>query len=161
MILPDVLAPNLRVVFCGTAAGNRSAQLVAYYAGPGNQFWTTLAAIGLTLHRIEPLKFQDGLKHRLGLTDLSKDASGADESLRKADFSVADLRKKIEEYKPQVLAFTSKKAARVFFDRRKIEYGLQDDRIGDTKIFILPSPSARARRYWKVSIWKELADILE
>lgn len=39
---PDLLAPHLRLVFCGTAAGNVSAARGAYYAGPGNQFWPIL-----------------------------------------------------------------------------------------------------------------------
>ncbi len=38
-ILPDVLQPDLRVIFCGTAAGTQSAQLGAYYTGRGNYFW--------------------------------------------------------------------------------------------------------------------------
>jgi TDG/mug DNA glycosylase family protein len=38
-VLPDVLKPGLKVVFCGTAVGNKSARASAYYAGRGNQFW--------------------------------------------------------------------------------------------------------------------------
>ncbi len=54
---PDYLAPNLRVVFCGTAAGNRSAEVGHYYAGPGNEFWPLLyrsgiVPVALTLSRI-------------------------------------------------------------------------------------------------------------
>ena len=41
-VLPDILQPGLRVVFCGTAAGRASAKARAYYAGPGNSFWKTL-----------------------------------------------------------------------------------------------------------------------
>src|SRR3546814_13773735 len=53
-VLPDVLAPGLRLVFCGSAAGRKSAELGAYYAGPGNKFWPTLYEIGLTpRHRSE------------------------------------------------------------------------------------------------------------
>jgi G:T/U-mismatch repair DNA glycosylase len=42
-VLPDLLRPGLRIVFCGTAAGTASARAGAYYAGPGNAFWPTLA----------------------------------------------------------------------------------------------------------------------
>jgi double-stranded uracil-DNA glycosylase len=160
MVLQDVLASDLKVVFCGTAAGNESARLAAYYAGPGNQFWATLTAIGLTFHRIEPKEFKNVLQHGIGLTDLSKEMSGADDVLQQGDFAVEELRKKIEDFRPAVLAFTSKKAAKVFLNKKKVEYGLQDDKIGETKIFVLPSPSARARKYWKISIWKELSEML-
>lgn len=38
MVLDDVICEKLKVVFCGTAVGNRSAKLGAYYAGRGNKF---------------------------------------------------------------------------------------------------------------------------
>src|SRR3546814_7604122 len=53
-VLPDVLAPGLRLVFCGSAAGRKSAELGAYYAGPGNKFWPTLYEIGLTPRHFRP-----------------------------------------------------------------------------------------------------------
>jgi double-stranded uracil-DNA glycosylase len=56
-ILPDVLAPNLKVVFCGTAAGTQSAEVGAYYAGRGNKFWRTLYEIGLTPRQLAPHEF--------------------------------------------------------------------------------------------------------
>jgi len=59
MMLPDVLRPGLRVVFCGTAAGAKSAQVRAYYAGPGNQFWATLSRVGLTRRRLAPREYGD------------------------------------------------------------------------------------------------------
>ncbi len=53
-ILPDVLAPGLDIVFCGTGAGAWSARVGAYYGKPGNKFWPTLHAVGLTPRRREP-----------------------------------------------------------------------------------------------------------
>jgi uracil DNA glycosylase superfamily protein len=53
-VLPDVLAPGLRVVFCGYAPGTASARTGAYYAGPGNRFWITLREVGLTPLLIRP-----------------------------------------------------------------------------------------------------------
>lgn len=47
-VLPDVLAPNLKLVICGTAAGKESARRQAYYAGRGNKLWSTLYRVGLT-----------------------------------------------------------------------------------------------------------------
>src|ERR1700753_3045292 len=53
-VLPDVLEPGLRVVFCGTAPGTASARAGAYYAGPGNRFWVTLHEVGLTPVLLRP-----------------------------------------------------------------------------------------------------------
>jgi len=80
-VLPDLLLPGLRVVFCGTAAGTVSALRGAYYAGPGNRFWATLAATGLTPRRLAPEEFPQLLRFAIGLTDLAKSVSGADVDL--------------------------------------------------------------------------------
>nr|HQT26871.1 mismatch-specific DNA-glycosylase [Burkholderiales bacterium] len=53
-VLPDVLAPDLAVVFCGSAVGAASARRRAYYAGPGNAFWPTLARVGFTPCQLTP-----------------------------------------------------------------------------------------------------------
>jgi len=58
VILPDLLSPGLRVVSCGTAAGTASATARAYYAGPGNRFWSILHDTGLTPRRLAPHDFR-------------------------------------------------------------------------------------------------------
>ena len=58
-MLPDLLAPDLKVVFCGTAAGRKSADLGHYYAGRGNKFWKTLFTIGLTPNLLLPSQFSE------------------------------------------------------------------------------------------------------
>src|SRR5277367_4280040 len=50
-LVPDLLAPGLDLVFCGTAPSPASYKARAYYANPGNAFWTTLNAVGLTPER--------------------------------------------------------------------------------------------------------------
>jgi TDG/mug DNA glycosylase family protein len=58
-ILPDMLARGLKVVFCGTAAGRVSAATQSYYAHPQNQFWRTLAAVGLTPRQLRPGEYRE------------------------------------------------------------------------------------------------------
>ena len=82
-ILPDVLSSGLRVVFCGSAAGMRSAEVRAYYAGPGNRFWPLLHGLGLTPRPLRPQEFREVLAYGLGLTDLAKTAFGPDGRLPK------------------------------------------------------------------------------
>ena len=157
MILPDVLALRLRVVFCGTAASARSALVGAYYAGPGNRFWPTLHEIGLTPRRLAPAEYGRVLELGIGLTDLAKRHSGADAELPAAAFDRDGLRARIAAHRPRLLAFTSLTAASIFLGRRRVTAGEQPERIGCTRLFALPSPSGRARGHWSIAPWRALA----
>ena len=156
MILPDVLKPKLDAIFCGTAVGKRSAVLKAYYAGRGNRFWVTLHKIGLTPRELQPQEFRKLLEFRLGLTDLAKSKAGVDSTLQQDDFDVQALRKSIAKFRPRVVAFTSKRAAREYFGR-DVPYGFASEQEGATKFFVLPSPSGAGRKYWSEEPWRVLA----
>jgi len=159
-ILPDVLRPGLKIVFCGSAAGRASARRGAYYAGPGNMFWPTLARIGLTPGRLAPEEFRRLPEYGLGLTDLNQRASGADAELPPGLDDPEALRAKILRFKPAILAFVGKRPARVFLERVPA-YGPQPKRLGPTKLYVLPSPSGAARRYWDEGCWRTLARAAE
>ena len=156
--LPDVLIAQLAVVFCGTAAGAASARRGTYYAGPGNSFWPTLHLTGLTPRLMQAEEFRSITQFGLGLTDLAKSASGADHTLQQSHFDRSALQRKISRYQPRLLAFTSKRAASEFLNR-PVGYGLQADTINSTALFVLPSPSGAARRYWDPQPWQELATL--
>ena len=159
-VLPDILAPGLKVVFCGTAASTISARDRAYYANPTNAFWGSLYTIGLTPRQFKASEFPQLLQHGIGLTDIAKHAQGNDSELNPSDFDANSLSQKIETYQPRMLAFTSKKGASVFFDKptRKIEYGLQTEKLGTTHFWVLTSPSGAARAYWDETVWQALAN---
>lgn len=146
-VLPDLLAPGLKVVFCGTAVGNRSAAVRAYYAGRGNQFWAILHRIGLTPTVLEPAEYGTLLEYSIGLTDLAKNTFGNDDDLSADSFDVQGLRRKLETFAPRAVAFNGKRGAKIFLDR-KVEYGLQPEKVGRTAVFVLPSTSGAARGYW-------------
>jgi len=156
MILPDLLQANLNIVFCGTAPGTVSARRGAYYANAGNAFWRTLFEVGLTPHQVSPKDFPSIAQYGLGLTDLAKQVFGADSSLKKADFGPSELREKILHHAPKILAFTSKRTAQEFLGG-KVQYGLQAEKIGNTVLYVLPSPSGLARSHWTIWPWQELA----
>src|SRR5215475_13319395 len=104
--LPDLLAPNLRVIFVGTAAGKRSAELGHYYAGRGNRFWRTLHEIGLTPQLFEPREFRDLLALGIGLTDMSKLGAGMDHQVAKNEFDPKRFEDNVCRYRPRTIAFT-------------------------------------------------------
>jgi TDG/mug DNA glycosylase family protein len=159
VILPDVLEACLPLVFCGTAAGTRSAQDRAYYSHPGNMFWRTLFATGLTPRQLAPAEFPLLPTFGIGLTDLSKFHYGNDNELPVDAFDVAVVREKIERFAPRVVAFTSKRAGSAVLGKA-ITFGLQPTVIGSTQLFVLPSPSGQARASWDVRVWQALADLV-
>jgi TDG/mug DNA glycosylase family protein len=155
-ILPDVLPPGLRVVFCGTAAGTASARAKAYYAGPGNRFWSTLHATGLTPFELEPKEFERLPEFRIGLTDVCKVRHGSDTEVGTDGFDVGRLEERIAAVEPANLACNGKAAARGLLERA-VEYGLQEERVGGAALWVVPSTSGAARRYWDERPWQELA----
>lgn len=155
-VLPDLLAPGLRLVFCGMAAGHVSAARRAYYAGPGNRFWPMLHATGLTPRRFAPEDYPELIALGIGLTDIAKTASGPDRDIPRRAADAENLRRKIEAHAPRLLAFNGKCAAGRFLGGRA-PYGRQVECIGPTRIFVLPSTSGAARGFWDETPWHELA----
>jgi TDG/mug DNA glycosylase family protein len=159
-IIEDVLQPNLRLVFCGTALGRTSAAVKAYYAHPRNLFWSVLDDVGFTAagRPLRPAEYRRVLEFGIGLTDLCKFACGNDNDLRRSAFDSPELLRKIDRYRPKYLAFTSKNAGRVFCGA-KAELGWQTPTSMGTQIYILPSTSPAARWQWDANKahWQNLA----
>lgn len=145
----------MRVVFCGTAAGTASAKAGAYCAGPGNAFWATLHLIGLTPVRLAPAEFTRLPEFGIGLTDICKVLHGSDAEVGTVEFDSAGLQARVAGVEPAHLAFNGKNAARGALERG-VDYGLQPERIGGAAVWVLPSTSGAARRFWDVEPWREL-----
>ncbi|MDE2738423.1 MAG: mismatch-specific DNA-glycosylase [Rhodobacteraceae bacterium] len=158
-VLPDLLQPNLKLVFCGTAPSLRSADKQAYYAHPGNKFWQVIYDIRLTPIKLQPQQFRQVINFGLGLTDLVKYAKGSDADLLSTDYDTKSFHDKIMKYQPLVVAFTSKTGGKAYL-RRSVDYGHQPETIGQTMVYVLPSTSGRASRYWNIKPWDELSKFL-
>ena len=142
----------------GTAAGRRSAEVGAYYAGRGNRFWRTLHETGLTPQRLEPDAFRDLLTVGIGLTDLCKSEAGMDRDITLASYNLGRFDGLLQLHKPRAIAFTSKRAASIYLrtPSRRIAYGKQPS-VAAKHIFVLPSPSGAASGYWSIGPWQDLA----
>ena len=112
-MLPDLLAPGLDLVICGTGAGAKSAAVQRYYTHPSNHFWAVLERVGLTPTRLSPVDYRSLLQYGIGLTDLVKDRAGADTETLRGGVDVMGLRQKIEHFRPKIVAFNSLKAGRL------------------------------------------------
>jgi TDG/mug DNA glycosylase family protein len=156
-ILPDLLAPGLRLVVCGSAAGDRSAAAGAYYAGPGNRFWSMLHTVGLTPKLLPPAEFPRLIDYGIGLTDIVKTRSGADCVLRMRDFDRDGLLARIRRHQPAILVFNGKRAAATYL-AAKVHYGYQPGcDVGATQIHVAPSTSGAARGFWDEEVWRDIA----
>jgi len=156
-LVPDLLAPGLDLVFCGTAPSPASYKARAYYANPGNAFWATLHAVGLTPERFAPQRYPELLAWRLGLTDLNKTEYGSDHELSAGAMDVGSLHAKLRKYRPAAIAFTSKNAAALALGIKVPAYGRQAGLLEGAVAFVLASPSGRARSFWTLEPWREAA----
>jgi TDG/mug DNA glycosylase family protein len=118
-----------------------------------------LHEIGLTPKRFEPEQYRMVSSLGLGFTDLAKRISGNDAVLRQEHFDSKGLRRKILKFQPNIVAFTSKRAAEEFLGK-PVKYGLLDEPVGSSCLFVLPSPSGAARRWWRVDVWHDLAELV-
>jgi TDG/mug DNA glycosylase family protein len=158
--LPDLLRDDLKLVFVGTAAGQRSADAGHYYAHPGNRFWRTIHETGITPRQYQPHEFPSLLDLGIGFTDMCKAGAGMDHAALTFPIDVQAFREKMTRYQPKTIAFTSKKAASLFYGRptKKVALGRQPTEPDFPIVFVLASPSGAASRYWFVQPWQELAD---
>jgi len=164
-VVPDVLAPGLRVVFCGINPGRVSAAAGAHFANPRNDFWRLLHDAGFTPRALAPHEQFSTLEHGIGLTNAARRTTPGSGDLRAADFAGAAERLEAlaRDLYPLAIGFVGKEAYRGTF-RERPELGLQERRLDDTLLFVLPStsPANAAVRYAERLRWfEELRRLLE
>ncbi len=140
--VPDVLGPGLDVVFCGINPGFVSAAAAAHFANPRNDFWRLLEAAGFTPRLLRPDEQFEALQHGVGLTNAAPRTTRGSGDLRRGDFAgaAARLERLALELRPRAIAFVGKEAYRGTFGERP-ELGLQERRLHETLLFVLPSTS--------------------
>jgi double-stranded uracil-DNA glycosylase len=162
--VPDILAPGLRVVFCGINPGRRSAAAGCHFANPRNDFWRLLADAGLTDRRLDPSEQWTMLELGYGLTNAAHRTTRGSSELRRGDFAGTPerLARIAEELQPGFLAFVGKAAYEGAY-RERPALGLQERRLAATRLFVLPStsPANAAVPYDERLRWfRELAALL-
>jgi double-stranded uracil-DNA glycosylase len=140
--VPDVLAPDLRVVFVGINPGRVSAAARAHFANPRNDFWRLLHAARLTSRLYKPQEQLALLTERIGVTNAAYRTTPGSGDLRRSDFagSAERLERIARELRPGWLGFVGKEAYRGAFGKRA-ELGRQERKLGETRLFVLPSTS--------------------
>ena len=140
--VPDVLAPDLRIVFCGINPGRASAAARAHFANPRNDFWRLLHAAELTPRLLRPAEQFAALEYGIGVTNAAHRTTKGSGDLRRADFAGARgrLEQIARELRPSWIAFVGKEAYRGVFGERT-DLGVQGRRLHQTRLFVLPSTS--------------------
>jgi TDG/mug DNA glycosylase family protein len=147
--VPDLIKPNLDVLFCGINPGLYTAAVGHHFARPGNRFWPTLHNSGFTPRLISPFDEHLLLDWNLGITNLvMRTTATADQlTIDELRAGAKALTKKILRYKPRYAAMIGLGAYRTAFDRKSAVVGLQEETIGDTKLWVLPNPSGLNAHY--------------
>lgn len=147
--VPDIIAPNLRVLFCGINPSLYSAAVNHHFARPGNRFWKTLYAAGFTDRLLSPSEDQDLLKFGYGLTNIVDRATARADELSTEELMAGhvSLAVKVQHYRPRVLAVLGVSAYRTAFGKPKASMGKQDEAVGGAIVWVLPNPSGLNAHY--------------
>jgi len=147
--IPDVLAPGLRVVFCGINPGLWSAASGHHFARPGNRFWPALHRSGFTPSLLQPADQEQLLSCGLGITNLVARGTARADELTAAELRDGGrmLAAKLSRLRPQWLAVLGVSAYRLAFDASRAVIGRQPGRIGGAAVWILPNPSGLNAHY--------------
>lgn len=163
-MISDILAPELRVVFCGINPGKSSAHTGFHFAHPGNRFWKVIYQAGFTERLLAPEEEQRLLDTGCGITMLVERPTVQASEVRLAELRAGGqaLAQKMLEYQPGVLAILGKQAFEQAFNQRGAKWGKQSTLIGETEVWVLPNPSGlnRATLEQLVASYQELQDAL-
>lgn len=147
--VPDVIAPQLRVLFCGINPGLYTAAVGHHFARPGNRFWPALYAAGFTDRLISPFDERELLKSGYGITNVVMRATATADQLTGEELRAGAKRlaAKVRRYKPAFLAVLGLGAYRAAWKRPKAIIGRQEEVIGETIVWVLPNPSGLNAHY--------------
>jgi double-stranded uracil-DNA glycosylase len=147
--VPDVIAPNLNVLFCGINPGLYSAAVGHHFARPGNRFWPTLHRSGFTPRLLSPAEERELLPLGLGITNIADRASAAADELTEQELQEGGrrLRQKLKRYQPRVLAVLGVGAYRTAFAQKDVRLGRQLVPLARTSVWVMPNPSGLNAHY--------------
>jgi TDG/mug DNA glycosylase family protein len=147
--IPDVLAPNLGVLFCGINPGLYSAATGHHFARPGNRFWPALHLSGFTPRLLRPAEQELLLDWGLGVTNVVARATARADELSADELRAGARRLTMlaEEYTPRFVAVVGVSAYRTGFDRPRATVGEQPETIGTAQLWVLPNPSGLNARW--------------
>jgi TDG/mug DNA glycosylase family protein len=156
--VPDIIAPDLDVLFVGINPGLASARARQHFANPVNPFWRLLHESGFVPHRLTPDRGRELLDHGLGITNLVARETAGSSDLTRRDFEEGCqiLARKIRRYRPRAVVFVGVTAYAAFARgqgfRGRVACGEQSEPLAGARVFVLPNPSGRNAHYTYVQM---------
>jgi TDG/mug DNA glycosylase family protein len=158
-LLPDLVGPDLRVLFTGINPGLYSAWTGHHFARPGNRFWPALRDSGFTPRLLHPSEQAELLGLGLGITNVAPRATARADELSAAELTAGgeQLRALVERLRPRWLAVCGVTAFRAAFAAPRAAVGEQPVLLGDTRVWVLPNPSGLNAHYSAAALAAEFA----
>lgn len=147
--VPDVLAPDLDVVFAGINPGLWSGWAGHHFAKPGNRFWKTLHGAGFTDRLVSPAEERTLPGPGLGVTNLVARCTATADELSDDELRAGaiGLEQRLAPLRPRVVAMLGIGAYRTAFGRRGAALGPQEEALGGSRLWVLPNPSGLNAHY--------------
>ena len=161
--IPDVIGPELSVLFSGINPGLWSAATGFHFARPGNRFWPTLHRSGFTPRQLRPDEQWELLDLGLGITNVASRATArADELTREEMIRGGEiLHEKVRRLRPTWLAVVGIGAYRTAFGRPGAMVGPQAESLGETRVWVLPNPSGLNAHWPAAALAEEFGRLRE
>ena len=161
--VPDLIRPDLRILFCGINPGLYSAFTGHHFARPGNRFWPALHAAGFTDRLFTPGEEHELLVIGYGITNLVNRATASAAELTSQQLLAGGraLTAKAKRYTPRVVAILGVSAYRIAFRKDDAEVGPQPDRLGPSILWVLPNPSGLNAHYTPTKLAAVFRDLRE
>jgi double-stranded uracil-DNA glycosylase len=144
-----ILGPGLSVLFVGINPSLRSMEVGHHFARPGNRFWPTLHAAGYTPRRLRPEEDGELLAYGVGITNIAARPTRAAAELTGEELraGAAELERTVRRHRPRLVAVVGLTAYATAFGRARARMGLQDERVGERPVWVLPNPSGLNAHY--------------
>lgn len=161
--VPDVIAPNLKLLFCGINPGLYTAAVGHHFARPGNRFWPALHQSGFTDRLVSPFEERELLKREIGVSNVVPHATASASELTREDFIAGGrtLAAKVKRFRPRIVAILGVGAYRDAFAKPRAQVGEQPERIHAARVWVLPNPSGLNANYQLREIVKLFTQLRE
>jgi len=148
-LVPDLIAPGLKVLFCGINPSLYSAVVGHHFARPGNRFWPALHAAGITPRRFSPGEGEALVALGYGITNVVDRATATADELSAGEFPEGGRRlaAKVRRYRPACVAVLGVTAYRAAFGRKQAAPGPQPETLAGARLWVLPNPSGLNAHY--------------
>jgi TDG/mug DNA glycosylase family protein len=159
--IPDLIGPDLRVLFAGINPSLYSAATGHHFARPGNRFWPTLHRAGFTDRLLHPSEQFTLPAAGLGITNVVARATARADELSPAELveGGAALAALVDKWQPRYLAVLGVTAYRAAFARPKAAIGEQPDELSGVPVWVLPNPSGLNAHFQLDDLAREYATL--